>query len=65
MNKQEVKKAEDHALITETIRTYAFLLQNWCLQRGTKQLEKHFQDCGNELVKRGIITQEDLNHLNS
>lgn len=64
MTKQEIKKAENHTLIIETIKTYAWLLQNWTMQKGTKQLEKHFQDCCEEMVKRELITKEDWDNLN-
>ena len=64
MTKQEVKETENHTLIKETINTYAMLLVNFNLGRGTKQLESHFQDCCAELVKRELITQDDWDDLN-
>ena len=65
MTKQEVRKCADNELIRESIYTYGFLLQNWSLQRGVKQLEKHCNDCCEELVKRELLTEEDVKHLNS
>lgn len=64
MTKKELKYLENNKLITETIYTYAWLLQNDALGRGTKQLEKHFADCCEEMLKREIITQEDVDRLN-
>ncbi len=65
MNKQEIKKSANNELVRESIRTYGFLLQNYTLQRGIKQLEKHWKDCTDELIKRNILTEEDVRHLNS
>jgi len=65
MTKQEIKKSTNNELIRESIRTYGFLLQNSILRRGTKQLEKHWSDCCDELVKRELLTEEDVKHLNS
>ena len=65
MTKQEVKKCTDNELIKESLHTYGFLLQNWTLRRGVKQLEKHWKDCADEMVKRNILTEEDVKQLNS
>lgn len=65
MTKQEVKKSTNNELIRESMRTYGFLLQNWTLRKGLKQLEKHWSDCCEELIKREILTEEDVKYLNS
>ena len=64
MTKQEVKKSSDNELITEAIWTYGRLLQNFIARRGTAQLEKHWNDCAGELVKRNLITENDVKWLN-
>lgn len=64
MTKQELKKTTNNELIRESIGTYGSLLQNWCLQRGVKQLEKHWNDCCDELLKRELLTNDDVRHLN-
>jgi hypothetical protein len=64
MTRQEVKKSSDNELVRESLHTYGRLLQNWASNRGVKQLEKHWKDCTDEMVKRNILTEEDVNHLN-
>lgn len=64
MTKHELKKVEEHELITESINTYARLLVNHYAKMGVKQLEKHWSDCCDEMIKRGIITKEDVDYLN-
>lgn len=64
MTKQELKKADSRKLVYDAIRTYGFLLTNEMRGCGTKQLERHFQDCCAEMVKRGIITQDEWDSLN-
>ena len=65
MNKQEIKNSTVNELVRESLRTYGFLLQNWTLRKGVKQLEKHWKDCADEPIKRDILTEEDVKYLNS
>jgi len=64
MTKNEIKKASNTDLTRETISTYAHLLQNYMAKGGTKVLERHFGDCCNEMVARGLLTKEDVDKLN-
>lgn len=65
MTKSEIKKAKDNDLITEYVSSYAILLLNYNLDKGTKQAEKHCRDLEAELLKRGILTEENINTLNA
>lgn len=64
MRKAEIKAAKDNELIVEYVQTYSLLMLNTNLQMGTKRHEKHCQDLETELVKRGLLTEEDVKHLN-
>ena len=64
MTKREIPKAKDNELIRDAIWTFGWLQQNEILDRGTKQLESHFQDLCSEMVKRGLITQEQWDSFN-
>ena len=65
MRKNEIPKAKDNDLITEYILKHAFLLVNFNNQMGTKQLEKQCENLEAELLKRGILTEENLQRLHS
>lgn len=65
MRKNEISKAKDNELIVDYVRSFAMLIRNDALRCGTKQLEKHCKDLEAELIKRGILTAEDINYLNS
>ena len=69
MTKQEIKKATNNELIVDYVRTYSSLCVNlnsapW-ENRGTKRYEQHCHDLETEMVTRGILTEEDVQHLNS
>lgn len=64
MTKQELLKTKDNELIAESINTYARLLVNDRCRMGTKLLEKHWKDCTDELLKRNLLTQSDVDWLN-
>lgn len=65
MRKNEIAKAKDNDLITEYVSTYSTLLVNWNVGRGTIQAEKHCKDLEAELLKRGILTEENIRRLNA
>lgn len=64
VTKKELKAATDSEIIVDYIQTYSSLSVNYCLQRGVKQLEKHLIDLDIEMVKRGILSQEQIDKLN-
>ena len=64
MNKSEIKKAENHALISDLVNSYSRLLLNYNFNKATKQLEKHCADLEKELLDRGLLTQEEIKILN-
>ena len=64
MTKAEILKAKDNDLITEYISSYASLLVNYNLKLGTKRLEQHCSALETELLKRGILTEDNIKTLN-
>ena len=65
MTKKDLKECASNVLIVDAINTYANLIFNYNVGRGIKQYDKHFRDCCEEMIKRGLITEEDAKHLNS
>ena len=63
MRKTEIKTAKDNELIAEYVHSYAMLIVKYNLNRGTKQLEKHCHDLETELLKRGLLTEDDIEKL--
>lgn len=63
MRKSEIPKAKDNDLITEYVSSYATLLLNYNLSRGIIQAEKHCKDLETELLKRGLLTEENIRIL--
>jgi hypothetical protein len=64
MRKNEIPKAKDNDLITEYINAYATLLLNYNANLGTKQLEQMCKNLEAELLKREILTEENIARLN-
>lgn len=65
MRKSEIKKAADNELIVDYVSSYSSLILNYNLGRGIKQHEKHCHDLEQELLSRGLLTEEDIKHLNA
>ena len=63
--KTTIKIAKDNDLIMEYVSSYATLLLNYNLGRGMTQIEKHCKDLEAELLKRGILTEENIKTLNA
>ena len=63
MRKAEIKKATDNALIVDFIEAYSSLCVNVNLGRGTKQYETHCKDLAEEMLRRGLFTEEDVKHF--
>lgn len=64
MTKKELKTATNNALILDLAETYAGLISNYNLGRGIIQHEKHLKDLEAEMLKRELLTQEDVDQLN-
>ncbi len=65
MKKSEIKNLTDRELIVEYVRTYSHYDTNSILGRGIEQLAKQLRNIEAELVKRNILTEDDINYLNS
>ena len=63
MKKTEIPKARDNDLIEDYVSSYATLLLNYNASRGIIQVEKHCKDLETELLKRGILTEENIKAL--
>lgn len=64
MRKNEIPKAPTNRLIVDYVRSSAEHAANLNLDRGTKRLSQHCADLEKELLKRGILTEEDVKELN-
>ena len=64
MKKSEIKFLKDNELIAEYVKTFAHYDSNWVLRRGVSQLGKYLKDLEDELIKRNILTEEDVRKLN-
>lgn len=63
IKKSEMKKAKDNDLIEDYVDSYAWWLVACNTGRGTTQKEKHCRDLEDELLKRGILTEENVERL--
>ena len=64
MNKREMKTASDGDLIVEYVRACADLASNFVLDRGIVQLQRNVHNFEAELLKRGILTQKQIDRVN-
>lgn len=64
MNRKEIKTATDGDVIVDYILSYAWHAQNTICNRGTERLAKHLADLDAEMLKRGILNQEQIDRLN-
>ena len=65
MTKKEIIEAKDSKLVYEYATNYALLLMNYNLGKGTKQLQAYCNNLERELLKRGLLTDEYVEKLNS
>lgn len=65
MTAKELKTAQDSEVILDYIRTYANFVCNLNMNRGIKQSGKHLKDLDVEMLRRGILTEEQVKFLNS
>lgn len=64
MKKSEIAKAKDNELITEYVKSYSTLSLNYNLNRGIEKLQIHCNNLEKELIKRGLLTEENVKELN-
>lgn len=64
MRRAEMKKAKSNELILDYIESYALLSLNYNGNRGTQKIEKHCRDLEAELLRRDILTEDDIKKLN-
>lgn len=65
MTKKELKAAPDSEIIMDYISTYSRAVLNENLQQPTKALNRHLADLDAEMLKRGLLTQEQIDRLNA
>lgn len=65
MRKSELKTAPDNEIILDLVQSYATACLNYNLDRGTKAIEKHLQDLNAEVLRRGLLTPEQVKKLNA
>lgn len=63
MKKSEIENLPDNKLIVEYVRHSNELTSNYVLNRGVKRLQVICTNMENELVKRGILNDEDIKRL--
>jgi hypothetical protein len=63
MDRAAIKKSDSGELIVEYVITYANLVYNINTGCGTKRYSQHCQDLEEELLKRGVLTQENIDIL--
>lgn len=63
MKKSEIANLPNNKLIVEYVRHSNELTSNYVLNRGVKRLQVICTNMENELVKRGILNDEDIKRL--
>ena len=65
MNKTYMTKAPDDEVIMDYIKTYSrIVLDTNMYGRPLKTISKHLEDLNSEMIKRGLLTQEQVDKLN-
>lgn len=65
MTKTEMKKAENSEIIFRYIKAYSSLTLNINLGGKTKSLETELTNLNDEMLKRGLLTKDQIRNLNS
>lgn len=65
MRKAEMRAATDSDIIYDYVQSYAQLCLNYNQNRGVKALEKHVEDLNAEVLRRGLLTPEQVKKLNA
>lgn len=63
MKKTEIPKLKDNELIRSYVQTYGFLMRNMNIGRGEKRLSDQCKALEGELIKRNLLTEEDVRML--
>lgn len=63
MTKKEIKKAENHELVSDLAHTYARLCLNCNLGGSLKQLNQHLSDLCDEMLKRELLDEKEVKAL--
>ena len=63
MTRQELRNATDGAIIVDYIRTYSSLCLNENTGGGTKRYIQHISDLNKEVLRRGILSLEQLKEI--
>ena len=64
MKRSEISNLKDNELIREYVSAMSSWASNYNTGRGVKRLQTHCADLEKELVKRGILTEHDIEILN-
>ena len=64
MTKKEIPTAKNNELIVDYVDSQIIWAFNSNGQGGTTRVAKHCHDLETELIKRGLLTQADVDHLN-
>lgn len=65
MTRKEMKTATDSEIILDYIRSYANLSVNQNLGCGIERLSKHLEDLDEQMLKRGILNEDQIRRLNA
>lgn len=60
MRKREIKKAKDNEIIVDYISSNISWHLNYNSGKSVDQLGKHCHDLEEEIIKRGILTSDDI-----
>lgn len=62
MNKTEIKKSETNKLIISLVDLYSVIVSKNGVR--CKKENKELNEIANELMNRGLLTEEDIDYLN-
>ncbi len=63
VKKADMKKADSGELISDLARTFSMLVYNYNTSGPVKQYDKHCRDLTEELIRRGLMTKEQIVNL--
>lgn len=65
MTKKELKAAQDSEIIMDFVRTHERIaVDSNLLGKPIKMISKHLEDLDAEMLRRGLLTQEQIDKLN-
>lgn len=65
MTKKELLTAQDSEIIVDYIKSYCLECMNTNFGGPTKALAKHLAHLDAEMLRRGLLTQDQIDFLNS